>query len=221
MTATEFECSVCGKKFSVPQAALEKYPGWKPRYCRDHSPRKKKAAQAEEKAGKTERHSSGSAELNLTLQEVTERYHDGPQSGIFTDGSARPNPGPGGWGAVYVRDGKVVEQKHGKEEHTTNNRMELTALIQAYQMADENEALEVYADSELCVNILTKWAPAWERRGWKRKDGAIKNLDLVKELYALYKSRPKFVLKWIEAHNGWLWNEYADSLASAWAREEL
>lgn len=158
---------------------------------------------------------------DLTLAQVLKRYHAGPQTGIFTDGSARPNPGPGGWGAVLVCDGKMIKQEYGREENTTNNRMELSALIHAYHMIGEEEAMEVYTDSELCANTINKWAAAWKRRGWKRKEGPVKNLDLVQQLYELHERRPKVQLKWIQSHNGWLWNEYANALATAWAREEL
>ena len=156
-----------------------------------------------------------------TLSEVLEHFRDGPQSGIFTDGGARPNPGPGGWGMVHVCDGKILAQRHGHAADTTNNRMELTALIEAYKLLPHNAAVDIYSDSELCVNTINKWAPAWEKRGWRRKDGPIKNLELVQELYALSRAHLQVKLRWIKAHNGWLWNEYADSLATAWARKEL
>ena len=158
---------------------------------------------------------------SYTLAEVLARFSGGPQNGFFTDGSARPNPGPGGWGVVYVKEGKVVSQKHGHDPQTTNNRMELTALIEAFKLVPTDEEVELYSDSQLCVNTITQWAPAWAKKGWKRKTGPIANLELVQELYALAQSRPRAKLKWIEAHNGWLWNEYADSLSTAWTRKEL
>ena len=157
----------------------------------------------------------------LTLSEVLDRYREGPQDGLFTDGGARPNPGPGGWGVVQVSGGSIVTQKHGHEAETTNNRMELTALIEAYKLLPTDAVTDIYSDSELCVNTINKWAPAWEKRGWKRKDGPIKNLELVQQLYALHRAHKDVTLKWIKAHNGWLWNEYADSLATAWCRRAL
>ena len=158
---------------------------------------------------------------SLTLNEVLRRFHEGPISGLFTDGGARPNPGPGGWGAVWVRDNQIIKQLHGSEDDTTNNRMELTALIQGIKLLSSKDEVEVFSDSELCVNTINKWAPSWERNNWKRKTGPIKNLDLVQELYRLCKERPLIKLRWIKAHNGWRWNEYVDSLASAWCRKEL
>ncbi|RMG40884.1 MAG: ribonuclease HI [Candidatus Dadabacteria bacterium] len=161
---------------------------------------------------------SVTASRDLTPEEVLERFSDGPQTGIFTDGSARPNPGPGGWGVVFVKDGRIIATRSGYEPDTTNNRMELIALIEAYKLIDPEEEVTIYSDSELCVKTLTEWAPGWEKNGWRRKSGPIKNLELVKELYALYNSHPRATLKWIEAHNGWRWNEYADALATSWIK---
>jgi ribonuclease HI len=158
---------------------------------------------------------------SLTLSQVLSRYYDGPQSGVFTDGGASPNPGPGGWGVVYVEDGEIKEQLHGQHKDTTNNRMELTALIEAMKMLPEEAEVTVYSDSDLCVKTITQWAPNWRKRGWKRKGGPIKNLELVQELLALYEKHPNLTLKWIKAHDGSRWNEYADSLATAWMRDEM
>ena len=104
---------------------------------------------------------------------------------------------------------------------TTNNRMELVALIEAFRMVPEGRELTVYSDSDLCVKTVTQWAAGWEKRGWKRKGGPIKNLDLVQELFGLSRKRPELALEWVPGHSGWRWNEYADSLASAWRREEV
>lgn len=158
---------------------------------------------------------------SLTLQQVLNKYSSGPDSGIFTDGGARPNPGPGGWGLVYVRSGEIIQQLYGEDPDTTNNRMELRALIEAYKLLGPDDQITIYSDSNLCVQTINQWAASWERQGWKRKTGPIQNLELVQELYTLSLERPKVRLEWVKAHNGWLWNEYADSLASAWTREEL
>lgn len=219
-----FECQVCSEPFSVPQAALDKYPGWQPKYCREHSPAKKKATKkksATKKGGSSRRGSSASREENLPVAEVLAKYTDGPQSGVFTDGGSHPNPGPGGWGMVWVEDGEIQSHAHGHEAETTNNRMELTALIAAFEALPEDAEVVVYSDSRLCVDTITKWAPGWERKGWKRKGDPLKNLDLVKPLLALFRAHPQCKLQWIAAHSGYRWNEYADSLASAWRRSEL
>ena len=214
----EFECSVCGESFSVPQAALDKYPGWTPKYCRAHSPNRGKKVS---KPTKRVRRRSASREENLPVAQVLAKYSDGPTTGVFTDGGSHPNPGPGGWGMVWVEAGKIREQGHGHDLETTNNRMELTALIAAFKALPEDAEVVVYTDSKLCLDTITKWAPGWERNGWKRKGKPLANLDLVKELLALYRRHPGCRLEWIAAHNGYRWNEYADSLASAWRRDEL
>jgi ribonuclease HI len=221
----QFTCTVCDESFNVPSAALEKFPGWEPKYCREHSPKKKGAGTegAKKKStAKKRRPTSSSKEENLTRAEVLEKYTDGPQTGVFTDGSSHPNPGPGGWGFVWVTDGEIEAEGHGGEtEKTTNNRMEFTALIEAYEALPEDASVTVFSDSQLCVNTITKWAPGWEKKGWKRKGDPLKNLDLVKRLLALYRAHPDCPLEWVRAHAGYRWNEYADSLATAWRRDEL
>jgi ribonuclease HI len=154
----------------------------------------------------------------LSPEQVLERYHAGPRSGVFTDGSCDPNPGPGGWGWVWVENGEIRGQGHGREAATTNNRMELTALIEAYQALPKDAACDVYSDSQLCVKTINEWAASWEKRGWKRKTGPVQNLDLVKRLYALAGQRPGLRLKWIKAHDGSRWNEYVDALAASYQR---
>ena len=214
-----FICQTCKQKFSLPKAVLARYPGWKPKQCKKCMP--PKASKPAKSATPKKPAKRSSQEACLTLQEVLQRYQGGPMTGIFTDGSSVPNPGPGGWGVVYVENGKVIKQDHGHEAHTTNNRMELMALIEGYKLAPKDRALTIYTDSQLCVNTLTKWAAGWIENGWRRKAGPIKNLALVQELYALYLSRSDIEIKWIKAHDGSLWNEYADALASAWNRLEL
>jgi ribonuclease HI len=157
----------------------------------------------------------GSSEI-LTTDEVLQRYSGGPKSGVFTDGSCEGNPGPGGWGVVWVEDDAVVDQKSGVDASTTNNRMELAALIAAYQMLPADSAVTVYSDSQLCVKTVNEWAAGWEKRGWRRKSGPIANLELVQTLYALANAHPTVKLQWIKAHDGSRWNEYADALASAY-----
>ena len=154
----------------------------------------------------------------LTPDEVLARYTDGPKTGLFTDGSCDGNPGPGGWGVVWVEDGEIIAERSGTDPDTTNNRMELQALIVAYELLPVDAEITVYSDSQLCVKTVNEWAAGWEKRGWKRKSGPIANLELVKELYTLAGDRPGVKLQWIKAHDGSLWNEYADVLASSWQR---
>jgi ribonuclease HI len=214
-----FACANCGRDFEVVQAVLDRYPGWKPRTCLSC-----KRGGTREEGSRTSRSSrgrpqSGPLEEGLSTREVLEKYHDGPQDGVFTDGASHPNPGPGGWGAVYVQNGAIVSEAFGHEPDTTNNRMELTALLEGCKLVPSGERATIWTDSQLCVNTITKWAAGWEKNGWKRKTGAIKNLDLVKRLYELCRARPELQLRWIQAHAGNRWNEYADALATAYRRE--
>jgi ribonuclease HI len=152
----------------------------------------------------------------LTPEEVLARYTAGPKDGVFSDGSCEGNPGPGGWGFVWVQGDEIVKQASGHDGATTNNRMELTALIQAFHTLPEDAEVTVHSDSQLCVKTVNEWATGWEKRGWKRKTGPIANLELVQQLYALAGAHPRVTLKWIKAHDGSRWNEYADALASAY-----
>jgi ribonuclease HI len=149
---------------------------------------------------------------------VLAKYHDGPKTGVFTDGAAHPNPGPGGWGAVYVVEDQIQSEKWGHEPATTNNRMELAALLAGIELVPVGTPTTIFTDSQLCVNTFNVWAKAWEKRGWKRKEGPIKNLELVQQVYAALKARPELELRWIAAHNGQRWNEYADALATSYRR---
>ncbi|MFO7300035.1 MAG: ribonuclease H [Actinomycetes bacterium] len=215
-----FTCQTCGETFDVRQDVLDRYPGWVPKQCMRC--RNGKGGPATAKASKPAgRGNSASRTRDLTIAEVLEKFTDGPDTGVFTDGASEGNPGPGGWGAVRVEAGKVVAEDRGSEPHTTNNRMELTAMIAGLRMVEPGESVDIYTDSELVVNTLTKWAAGWEQRGWKRKTGPIANLELVQEAYRLYRERPGVRIKWVPAHSGYRWNEYADSLATAYRRAEL
>jgi ribonuclease HI len=152
----------------------------------------------------------------LTPDEVLERFSRGPDTGVFTDGSCEGNPGPGGWGFVWVEGGRIVAEQSGVDGNTTNNRMELTALIAAYRALPDDCAIEIYSDSQLCVKTINEWAAGWEKRGWRRKSGPIANLPLVQELYDLANRHPDVKLVWIKAHDGSRWNEYADALATSY-----
>ncbi|MEO1131756.1 MAG: ribonuclease H [Cyanobacteria bacterium J06639_1] len=149
---------------------------------------------------------------------LSTRHYD---SGIFTDGGCSPNPGPGGWGFVVVEADRAISEYCGGEPDTTNNRMELTAIINALTYCRDRavslndpspDSVTIYADSKLCVQTYNDWMAGWEKRGWKRSKGAIANLDLVKQLAALKKICPYAQLEWVAAHSGIRWNEYADRL---------
>lgn len=189
----DYSCRTCGAAFSLPQSVVDRYPGWVPSQCRDC------------------RDANGKGKTKASTTTVPT---EDPRSGVFTDGSSVPNPGPGGWGAVYVVDDEIVDEACGFGGNTTNNRMELTALIEAAKLVPEGTPTPVYSDSNLAVRTITEWAAGWEKRGWKRKSGPVENLDLVKVAFRTFRERPELDLKWIKAHVGYRWNEYADELAN-------
>ena len=210
-----FTCKTCGKEFDLPQHVLDRYPEWTPPECLDC-----KNGGSSNTALPTR--PSVSKRRDLTVDEVLATFRDGPQTGVFTDGASEGNPGPGGWGAVLVVDGQVVAERHGHEPHTTNNRMELQAMIAGLEMLPADTGVNVYTDSQLIVDILTKWAAGWKANGWKKKSpGPIANLELVQRAYELTKAKPNASIKWIKAHSGNRWNEYADSLATAYRRDRM
>ena len=130
---------------------------------------------------------------------------------FWTDGSVDPNPGPGGWAVIDATTKKPVLS--GSDKNTTNIRMEGTAILNAIKLAGD-EPVEIHTDSEFWINVLTKWAPAWEKNGWKKKSGPIKNLDLVQELYNIY-TTSSVKLVWEKAHIGTELNELADLTAKS------
>jgi ribonuclease HI len=115
---------------------------------------------------------------------------------------------------VYVKENEIIDEAYGHGGETTNNRMELLALINAANLVPQGTPAAVYSDSNLAVRTINEWAAGWEKKGWRRKSGAVQNLDLVKEVYEVYKQRPELEVVWIKAHVGYRWNEYADELAN-------
>lgn len=133
---------------------------------------------------------------------------------IYTDGSAHPNPGPGGWGAIILKKGAQVIRLSGFEAVTTNNRMELKAAAEAvlWLKAQGLSEATIYSDSQYVVNSFKIWAHAWEATGWKKrkqKNGEILNLDLIRPTHEICSSL-KIDWRWIKGHNGNFWNEQAD-----------
>lgn len=131
----------------------------------------------------------------------------------YTDGSCSPNPGPGGF--AVIKD--MTPLVGGFEMDSTNIRMEGKALIAAMKDAAGSECT-IYTDSEFWINVITKWAPGWEAKGWTKKGGVIKNLEIVQEAYALHKAS-NAQLQWVRGHEGDAGNELADMWANK-AREQ-
>jgi ribonuclease HI len=132
---------------------------------------------------------------------------------IFTDGACKGNPGPGGWGAL-LRYGRHEKQLFGGERLTTNNRMELMAVIQALRALKRNSRISITTDSQYVKNGITQWIHSWKRNGWKTAaKKAVKNADLWQ---ALEDETTKHEIKWawVKGHSGHPENELADQLAN-------
>jgi len=136
-----------------------------------------------------------------------------PQVTIYTDGACKGNPGPGGWGA-WLSSGGHDKELFGGERETTNNRMELTAPIEALASLKRSCDVVVYLDSEYVRKGITEWITNWQRRGWKTADGKpVKNADLWQRLDALRKLHT-VEWRWVKGHAGDPGNERADMLAN-------
>ncbi|MFZ5526232.1 MAG: ribonuclease HI [Pseudomonadota bacterium] len=136
-----------------------------------------------------------------------------PKVVVYTDGACKGNPGPGGWG-VWMVSGQHEKEMWGGEHGTTNNRMELTAVIQALTVLKKPCEVVVYTDSEYVRKGITEWITGWKRRGWKTADNKpVKNAELWQELEAAA-SRHKVDWRWVKGHAGDPGNERADALAN-------
>ncbi|MGN0457384.1 MAG: ribonuclease HI [Eubacterium sp.] len=132
---------------------------------------------------------------------------------IYTDGACSGNPGPGGWGAVLVYNG-VEKQLSGSEKETTNNRMELTAVIKALSALKEPCEVTLTTDSKyVCDAINQRWVYSWKAKGWRKADKKpALNVDLWEELLRLLEEH-KVEFVWVKGHNGHKYNEICDKLA--------
>ena len=136
---------------------------------------------------------------------------------VYTDGACRGNPGPGGWGAILVY-GAHERELSGGERETTNNRMELTAAIEALGALREPCEVTLYSDSKYLTDAVTLgWLDGWRVRGWRRADrGPVQNPDLWERLYTLLHTH-SVTLVWVKGHAGHPYNERCDALATAYA----
>jgi ribonuclease HI len=132
---------------------------------------------------------------------------------IYTDGACRGNPGPGGWGALLTA-GEREKELSGAEPLTTNNRMELTAVIRALEALKRPSELRIFTDSEYVRRGITEWVKSWKARGWKTADRKpVKNQDLWERLDALA-ARHQIEWRWVKGHSGVPGNERVDRLAN-------
>jgi ribonuclease HI len=127
----------------------------------------------------------------------------------YTDGSASPNPGPGGFAVIQNKQPVAL----GHAPNTTNIRMEGMAIMAALKDAG-GARCTIYSDSEFWINVITKWSLTWEKNGWVKKGGEIKNLDIVREVCPLFRSS-QATLVWVRGHN----NDEGNELADHWANE--
>ncbi|WP_294948193.1 ribonuclease HI [Sulfurivirga sp.] len=138
---------------------------------------------------------------------------------LFTDGGCRGNPGPGGWGAL-LRYGRHEKELFGAEPETTNNRMELTAVIEGLRALREPVEVTVTTDSQYVKRGVTEWLPRWKQNGWKTSDRKpVKNRDLWEALDAELQ-RHRVHWRWVKGHAGHAENERVDALANR-AMDEL
>lgn len=136
-----------------------------------------------------------------------------PQVVVYTDGACKGNPGPGGWG-VWLRSGDHAKELWGGERHTTNNRMEMTAVIEALASLKRSCEVVIYTDSSYVKDGITSWIHGWKKRGWKTADGKpVKNVELWQRIDALAQLH-RVDWRWVKGHAGDPGNEKADELAN-------
>ncbi len=145
---------------------------------------------------------------------------------VYTDGSSLGNPGPGGYGAVFVSGGKIVHEIGGYEKETTNNKMELQAVIETLKYVsksnfDKSEVV-IHADSAYVLNGITSWIFNWEKNGWKTANKKpVLNQELWQELIALVRNfKGKILWQKVKGHSGHIYNERADEIATTCASQQ-
>jgi len=132
---------------------------------------------------------------------------------VYADGACKGNPGPGGWGVLLI-EGDRERELHGGEPATTNNRMELTAVIRALEELPHGSRVRLYTDSQYVQKGMQEWIHDWKRRGWRTADKKpVKNDDLWKHLDELARNH-KVEWHWVRGHDGHPGNERADALAN-------
>lgn len=137
---------------------------------------------------------------------------------IYTDGACSGNPGAGGWAALLMF-GEARREIHGGEAHTTNNRMELRATIEALKLLKSPCEVKLFTDSKYVLQGFTEWMPGWIKKGWKTADKKlVKNVDLWQEL-ATAAAPHRIQWQWVKGHSGDVHNDHVDALAVAQSRK--
>ncbi len=145
---------------------------------------------------------------------------------VYTDGSSLGNPGPGGWGAVFVENNKIIHELGGFEKNTTNNRMELSAVIGTVKYLEKSslnvKTAIIFADSNYVLNGITSWVFNWEKNGWKTANKKpVMNQDLWQELIELVRmSKVKINWQKVKGHSGHVYNDRADEIATTCAAKQ-
>lgn len=155
-----------------------------------------------------------------------------PQSSItiYTDGSCNPNPGVGAWAAIllHIKNDKIISEKeaYGTELNSTNNRSEILAVINGIKLIKHPADVTIYSDSSYVVNSIGTWVDgepksprpgwmvAWKKRGWRKSDGELKNVDLWRKIDALVRLHRSVSMRWVRGHSGNIFNERCDALAT-------
>jgi len=138
---------------------------------------------------------------------------------IYTDGACDPNPGRGGWGAIVIEEGKETILK-GHEQESTNNRMELTAALQAIKsVSGKDKKIVIFTDSQYLKKGIEEWMPNWIARNWRRKGGKLANVELWQELAKKIENHT-VTWKWVRGHAGHRYNERVDRIAKAAIRRK-
>lgn len=139
---------------------------------------------------------------------------------IYTDGACSGNPGPGGWGA-YLKFNEKEKKISGFVKDTTNNRMELQAVIEALRLLNQKCKVDLYSDSVYVINGMTKWVYGWQQKSWRSSNNKpVKNLELWQELLKLAGPH-QISWHWVKGHDGNVGNEIADALARSAIEENL
>ena len=171
------------------------------------------------RAGRPASVSARTTTAKASIRTPTKVHAAGSGLQIFCDGACEPNPGNAGSGIVVYRDGKLAQLWYGLYNPSgTNNTAELNALHHALQMAEAAiaaaESVEILCDSTYAINCISKWAVGWEKKGWRKAGGEIKNLDIIQAAYAVFiRIADNLQLTHVSAHVGTEGNELADRMA--------